>query len=142
MHFSTIINIAYLKLLLSPNSSYSFVWSITIEIYKPKTKSIYKNKFSKGASKYNLEKISKEDFTYLIQKNILSQKNGNYGDSLVVTGKFGSGRGKQRFVTLPIYNYLMSLKSRDKMDMDKDKVKHNQRYLFSSNDVSSNVSVS
>ena len=66
---------------------------------------------------------------YLISKNILIQKHGNFGENLVVTGKFGSGRGKQRYATPPTYTSLLSLKSREIVDIDK--VKSNQKYLFS-----------
>lgn len=76
---------------------------------------------------------------YLIQKKILVQKRGTYGDSLIVTGKFGSGRGKQRYLTTPIYNYMLRLKEKDKNELvglGLDKVKDNQKYLFSSGSVS------
>ena len=46
---------------------------------------------------------------YLIQKNILQQKNGNYGENLIVIGKFSSGKRKQRYCTPPIYSYLLRL---------------------------------
>jgi len=81
-----------------------------------------------------LERISKNEMTYLIQKNILKQIHGNYGESLVVTGKYGSGRGKQRFCIDPVYNYLLRLKEKDRQELvDMDKVKDNQKYLFSGN---------
>jgi len=76
-----------------------------------------------------LERITKDEFNFLIEKNILKQTKGSYGDSLVITGKFGNGRGKQRFVTTPTYNYLLRLQSQEKTDIDK--VKDNQKYLFS-----------
>jgi len=74
---------------------------------------------------------------YLIQKGVLIQKRGTYGDNLIVTGKYGSGRGKQRYVTVPLYNYLLRLKEKDKnelvgLGLDLDRVKDNQRYMFNS----------
>ena len=75
-----------------------------------------------------MQPISKKDMTYLILKNILKQTHGNYGDGLIVTGKFSSGRGKQRYITDPLYNYLLRLQSQEKMD--KEKIKRNQKYLF------------
>jgi len=93
---------------------------------------------SKGELKYSLKKISKQEMDYLIERNILKQSHGNYGDNLIVTGKFGNSRGKQRFVTTPTYNYLLGLQENDKQDINK--IKDNQRYLFSNND--NNVSVS
>jgi hypothetical protein len=83
-----------------------------------------------------LEKISKQEMSYLIQKKILIQKRGNYGDNLIVTGKFGNGRGKQRYLTVPLYNYLLRLKEKDKIelvDLGLDNVKENQKYLIDSN---------
>jgi len=53
--------------------------------------------------------------TYLIQKNVIRQSKGLYGDSLKVTGKFGKGRGKQRFTTDATYNYLSRLKLTDRL---------------------------
>jgi len=88
-----------------------------------------------------LEKITKEEAKYLISKNIIHQKHGNYGESLVVIGKFSSGRRKQRYCTPPVYNYLLRLQEKDKQELfDLDKVKENQRYLFrdNSNTVNSN----
>ena len=55
-------------------------------------------------------------------------KNGNYGDALIVTGKYGSGLKKQRFVTTPTYNYLLRLQEQKVTDINK--VKDNQKYLF------------
>lgn len=74
--------------------------------------------------------------SYLIQKKILIQKRGTYGDNLIVTGKFGSGRNKQRYLTTPLYNYLLRLKEKDKLELVSlglDNVKDNQKYLVSSN---------
>jgi len=62
-----------------------------------------------------LERISKNEMTYLIQKNVIRQSKGLYGDSLKVTGKFGKGRGKQRFTTDATYNYLSRLKLTDRL---------------------------
>ena len=67
--------------------------------------------------------------TYLIQKNILKQTHGNYGDGLIVTGKFSSGRGKQRYITDPLYNYLLRLQSQEQVNPET--IKHNQKYLYS-----------
>jgi len=55
---------------------------------------------------------------YLISKNILQQKHGNYGDQLVVTGKFGNGRGKQRYINDNIYSQLLRLKQLDKIALE------------------------
>jgi hypothetical protein len=82
-----------------------------------------------------LEKISKQEMDYLIQKKILIQRKGTYGDNLIVTGKFGNGRGKQRYVTVPLYNYLLRLKEKDKIELVSlglEMVKENQRYMFDS----------
>lgn len=78
-----------------------------------------------------MQPISKSEMNYLIQKNILRQSKGNYGDKLVVTGKFSSKRGKQRYITDPLYNYLTKLKQQE--ILEPDKIKENQRYLFSNN---------
>ncbi|OHD25753.1 MAG: hypothetical protein A2Y34_05505 [Spirochaetes bacterium GWC1_27_15] len=80
-----------------------------------------------------MQPISKNEMDYLIEKKIIIlNKQGNYGDQLVVTGKFGSGRGKQRYVTPSTYNYLLKLQEKDKQELvDLDKVRPNQRYLFS-----------
>ena len=82
--------------------------------------------------------------SYLIKKGILKQFHGNYEENLIVTGKFGNGRGKQRYVTPFVYNYLLREKSKDKnkLVIDIEKIKHNQRYLFSSSGSSDSVSVS
>ena len=56
---------------------------------------------------------------YLISKGALKQSKGNYGDQLVVTGKFGNGRGKQRYVNDPLYGYLLRLKEQDKLALEK-----------------------
>lgn len=84
---------------------------------------------------------------YLIKKGALRQQKGNFGEDLIVTGKFSIGRRKQRFLTTPMYNYLLRLKEKDKqglvLNLNLDKVKSNQRYLFSSgNLVRDSVSVS
>jgi len=80
-----------------------------------------------------LERISKNEMTYLIIRNILRQTHGSYGDNLVVIGKFSSGLRKQRYITDPLYNYLIRLKQNDKDKQNIDYVKENQRYLFSGN---------
>jgi len=79
-----------------------------------------------------LEKITKQEMSYLINLKILKLFHGNYGDSLVVTGKFGNARGKTRYITDPYYNYLLRLKQNDKNKQTIADVKENQRYLFSS----------
>ena len=75
---------------------------------------------------------------YLILNLVLKQTHGNYGDNLIVTGKFGNARGKTRYITTPVYNYLLRLQENDKQDISK--IKDNQRYLFSNNDNSVSVS--
>jgi len=65
---------------------------------------------------------------YLILNLALKQNKGNYGDSLIVTGKFGNARGKTRYITTPVYNYLLRLQENNKLDINK--IKDNQRYLF------------
>lgn len=75
---------------------------------------------------------------YLISKGVLKQSHGNYGDNLIVTGKFGNGRGKTRYVTTPVYNYLLRLQEQDKQDINK--VKDNQKYMFSNNSNNERVS--
>jgi hypothetical protein len=76
-----------------------------------------------------LEKISKDEFNFLIEKGILKlMKNGTYGDSLIVIGKFGSGLKKQRYITTPTYNYLLRLQEQKVTDINN--VKENQKYLF------------
>jgi len=77
-----------------------------------------------------LEKITKQEMSYLINLKILKQYHGNYGDNLVVIGKFSSGRRKQRYITDPYYNYLLRLKQNDKNKQTIDDIKDNQRYLF------------
>ena len=67
---------------------------------------------------------------YLINLKILKLFHGNYGDNLVVTGKFGNARGKTRYITDPYYNYLLRLKLNDKNKQSIADVKENQRYLF------------
>lgn len=83
-----------------------------------------------------MQPISKSDMDYLISKNSLRQTKGNYKDPtgdkrIVVTGKYGNGRGKQRYAPTPLYNKLIELREKDKQEFDIDKVKENQRYLFS-----------
>jgi len=70
--------------------------------------------------------------SYLINLKILKQYHGNYGDNLVVIGKFSSKSRKQRYITDPYYNYLLRLKQNDKNKQTINDVKDNQRYLFSS----------
>jgi len=88
----------------------------------------------KGASKYKtLEKITKQEMSYLINLKILKLFHGNYGDNLVVIGKFSSGLRKQRYITDPYYNYLLKLKQNDKNKQTIDDVRDNQKYLFMDN---------
>jgi len=90
-----------------------------------------------------LEKITKQEAQYLINLKVLKQYHGNYGDNLVVIGKFSSGKRKQRFITDPYYNYLLRLKQNDKNKQTIDDIKENQRYLFMDDSGRSNsVSVS
>ena len=76
--------------------------------------------------------------SYLINLNILKQYHGNYGDNLVVIGKFSSKKRKQRYITDPYYNYLLRLKQNDKNKQTIADVKDNQRYLFMDNMDNSN----
>jgi len=87
-----------------------------------------------------LERISKNEMTYLIIRNILRQTHGSYGDNLVVIGKFSSKLRKQRYITDPLYNYLIRLKQNDKDKQNINEVKENQKYLFNSNGNSECVS--
>ena len=81
--------------------------------------------------------------SYLINLKIIKQHNGNYGDNLVVIGKFSSKKRKQRYITDPYYNYLLRLKQNDKNKQTIDDIKENQRYLFMDDSGRSNsVSVS
>jgi len=68
--------------------------------------------------------------SYLINLKILKQYHGNYGDNLIVIGKFSSKSRKQRFITDPYYNYLLRLKQNDKNKQTINDVKDNQRYMF------------
>lgn len=84
-----------------------------------------------------MQPISKQDMDYLILHNSLIQTKGQYKDvtgdkRIVVTGKFGSKSKKQRFAPSPLYNKLMELREKDKQEFDINKVKNNQRYMFSS----------
>ena len=101
------------------HASIAYVLSKTIKL---QTKRSINNK--------TLEKITKEEAKYLINLKILKLLHGNYGDSLVVTGKFGNARGKTRYITDSYYNYLLRLKLNDKNKQTIDDVKENQRYLF------------
>ena len=61
---------------------------------------------------------------YLIKRKIIKlNKQGNYGDQLVVTGKFGSGTKKQRYVNDHVNNYFVISKL---LDILKDKVTQDQ----------------
>jgi len=83
-----------------------------------------------------LEKISKQDMDYLIQKNILKQSHGNYKDyagdkKIVVTGSYGNARGKTRYLTPILYSQLIATRNKDKENFDIISVKENQKYMFS-----------
>lgn len=89
-----------------------------------------------------MERISKNEMSYLISRNIIQQNRGNYGESLIVTGKFGSGRNKQRFVTPFVYRKLLEFKNEDKQELvDVGKIKDNQRYLVSGSGNSKNIAM-
>lgn len=79
---------------------------------------------------------------YLISKRVLRQRNGNYGDNLIVTGKFGIKNKKQRYVTPILYNYLLELKEKDRnVLVNIENVKPNQRYMFNEfNNLNGNTS--
>ena len=76
-----------------------------------------------------MKPITKDEFDYLIQKGAMKQVHGNYGDQLVVVNKQANKSKKQRFITDPLYNYLLRLQSQEKLEISK--IKHNQTYLFS-----------
>ena len=62
-----------------------------------------------------MQPISKNEMDYLIERKlIILNKQGNYGDQLVVTGKFGSGRKKQRYVNDHVYSRFLISKESDK----------------------------
>jgi len=65
----------------------------------------------------------------IIERKIIKlNKKGNYGDSLVVTGKYGGKNKKQRYVTPSIYNKLLNSKYEELIDIIT--VKSNQMYMF------------
>lgn len=76
---------------------------------------------------------------YLILKKILNQSKGNYidfsGKKIVVTGSYSVSRCKQRYLPDNIYESLLELKRKDRemleMDLGKDQIKDNQKYMFS-----------
>ena len=74
-----------------------------------------------------MKPISKEQMDYMIEKKILKQSKGQYRDQLVVVNKQGSGKEKQRYVTDPLYSFLLRLKSQEKVSPKQ--VKDNQKYL-------------
>ena len=113
------------------------MWSVTVYIiHEVKTKN---NSKIKGASKYKtLEKITKQEMSYLINLKILKQFHGSFGDNLVVIGKFSSGTRKQRYITDPYYNYLLRLKQNDKNKQTIADIKENQKYLFMDDSGSNN----
>jgi hypothetical protein len=81
-----------------------------------------------------LQPISKEEFNLLIESGVLTiytdgSYKGTYGDNLVVTGKYGTGRGKQRYVTPQVYSILLEIQDKNKQNIDN--IKDNQRYMFS-----------
>jgi hypothetical protein len=94
-----------------------------------------------------LERISKNDFKYLISHNILKiNKQGNYKDitndkKMVITGvnknnkdrqsSNKNSKQKQRYILDSIYYQLIEEKNKDKAYFDLNKVKENQKYLVS-----------
>jgi len=67
---------------------------------------------------------------FLIDNKILKlTSQGNYGDQLVVVNKQGSGKEKTRFVNDNVFNQLLRIESRTKVNPET--VKHNQKYLLS-----------
>ena len=101
------------------------MWSIILLLLKT-----IKLQTKRSINNKTLEKITKQEMSYLINLKILKQYHGNYGDNLVVIGKFSSGKRKQRYITDPYYNYLLRLKQNDKNKQTINDVKENQRYLF------------
>ena len=95
-----------------------------------------------------MQPITKSEFDYLIKNNILKiNKQGNYkeptGDKkMVVTGvnknnrdgtsSRKSSKQKQKYIINSMYDKLLELREKDKQNFDINKVKDNQRYLFSS----------
>ena len=76
-----------------------------------------------------MKPISKEEMDFMIEKKILKQQKGQFRDQLVVVNKQGSGREKQRYITDPLYTFLLRLKSQEKVNPEN--IKHNQKYLVS-----------
>lgn len=76
-----------------------------------------------------MERISKTEMDFMIEHNIIRQNKGNYGDALVVTNKQGGKNKKQRYVNPNVYSNFVRLKSQETFDINK--VKDNQRYMFS-----------
>jgi len=75
-----------------------------------------------------LQKISKIEMDFLISSGTLElNKQGNFGDQLVVVNKQGSGKEKTRFVNDHVYSKLQFLKSKEKINSET--IKHNQMYL-------------
>lgn len=97
-----------------------------------------------------MQRISKNDFDYLIAKKILRlNKIGNYKDptgdkKVVVTGSYGSKSKKQRYVQDALFYKLEEMKNKELAEskLDLSKVKDNQRYMFCSNNINLNNSVS
>ena len=76
-----------------------------------------------------MQPISKQDMELLIKNNVLTQNSaGRYKEELVVTGKYGNARGKQRYAPTPLFNKLMFIKTKEVFDINK--VKDNQKYMF------------
>jgi len=91
-----------------------------------------------------LEKITKQETQYLISRGVLRlNKQGDYGDNLVVCGSKGNKYGqnsqnsqhralhKQRFTTDYVYNKMLELQKQDRDKLTLNDIKDNQRYLFS-----------
>lgn len=64
-----------------------------------------------------MQKISKEDINYLVNKKVLKQSRGNYGEQLVVTNKQSGKNKKQRYVTDPLYYTLLKLRLVEKLEI-------------------------
>lgn len=125
-----------------PSNPYCIsIWSMMFISY---SNSILITNKSKRRIKYNLQRISKQDFDFLISKKILRlNKIGNYKDptgdkKIVVTGSYGSKSKKQRYVQDALFYKLEEIKNKDiaESKLDLSLIKDNQRYLFSDSNIS------
>jgi len=66
-----------------------------------------------------LQRISKAEMDFLIEHNILKQSKGKFFDQLVVTNRQGGKAKKQRYVTDPIYNYMVKLQKEEQLEKQK-----------------------